>query len=286
VSTAEAVVGVRVPARSERSELRAIKVVWRRELIRFANDRMRIVTSLVQPLLFLFVLGSGLQQLSAASTHGVDLKTFIYPGILCISVMFIAMFSAASVVWDREFGFLREMMVAPVRRSSIVIGKCLGGATVASLQGVILIALAPTVGVPYDVPMMLGIFGLQLLLAFSITAFGVMVAARVAQMQSFMGLMQMVIMPMFFLSGALFPVTELPGWLAFLNRIDPLTYAVSPMRSLVFSHLDLSAQAEAALNPGITWFGWTVPTALEIATVAGLGLVMLAIAIWEFNAGE
>ncbi len=281
-----AVVGVEVPARSARSELRAIKVVWRRELIRFANDRMRIVTSLVQPLLFLFVLGSGLQQLSAASTHGVDLKTFIYPGILCISVMFIAMFSAASIVWDREFGFLREMMVAPVRRSSIVIGKCLGGATVASLQGVILIALAGAVHVPYDVPMMLGIFGLQLLLAFSITAFGVMVAARVTQMQSFMGLMQMVIMPMFFLSGALFPVTDLPGWLAFLNRIDPLTYAVSPMRSLVFSRLDLSAEAEAALNPGITWFGWTVPTALEILTIAALGLVMLAIAIWEFNAGE
>ena len=103
---------------------------------------MRIVTALIQPLLFLFVLGSGLQQLSSASTDGVDLKTFIYPGILCIAVMFTAMFSAASIVWDREFGFLREMMVAPVRRSSIVIGKCLGGATVASFQGVILLALA------------------------------------------------------------------------------------------------------------------------------------------------
>src|SRR5207245_9258900 len=131
-----------------RSELRAIKIVWRRELIRFVNDRMRIVTALVQPLLFLFVLGSGLQQLSRASTQGVDLKTFIYPGILCLAVMFTAMFAAASIVWDREFGFLREMMVAPVRRSSIVIGKCLGGATVAGFQGVILIAIAGTVHVP------------------------------------------------------------------------------------------------------------------------------------------
>jgi ABC-2 type transport system permease protein len=280
------VVDVRVPARSLRGELRAIKVVWRRELIRFRNEPLRIVTSLAQPLLFLFVLGSGLQQLSAASTHGVDLKTFIYPGVLCISVMFTAMFSAASIVWDREFGFLREMMVAPIRRSSIVIGKCFGGATVASLQGVILIVLAPTVGVPYSAPMILGIFALQLLLAFSITAFGVMVAARVKQMQSFMGLMQLLVMPMFFISGALFPVTNLPGWLAFLNRIDPLTYAVSPMRTLVFSHLALSSEAEAALNPGITWFGWTVPTALEIFTVFALGMTMLAIAIWEFNAGE
>jgi ABC-2 type transport system permease protein len=277
---------VRVPARSLASELRAIRIVWRRELIRFRNDRLRIVTSLVQPLLFLFVLGSGLQQLSSASTHGVNLKTFIYPGILCIAVMFTAMFSAASVVWDREFGFLREMMVAPVRRSSIVIGKCLGGATVAGFQGVIVICLAGAVHVPYDPLMILGIFGLQLLLAFSITAFGVMVAARIKQMQGFMGLMQMVVMPMFFISGALFPVSGLPGWLALLNRIDPLTYAVDPMRRIVFDHLDISAAARRALDPGVTWWGWRVPTLLEAAVIVALGLVMLTIAIWEFNISE
>jgi ABC-2 type transport system permease protein len=280
------VVTVRVPPRSWRSEVRAIKIVWRRELIRFSKDRMRIVTSLVQPLLFLFILGSGLQQLSAASTHGVNLKTFIYPGVLCISVMFTAMFSAASIVWDREFGFLREMMVAPIRRSSIVIGKCLGGATVASFQGVILLCLAGTVGVPYAPTLILAVFALQLLLAFSITAFGVMIAARVTQMQSFMGLMQMLVTPMFFISGALFPIANLPGWLAFLNRIDPITYAVSPMRTVVFSHLHISAAAKQTLNPAITWFGWDVPMALQIFTVAALGLLMLGIAIAEFNAGE
>ena len=144
------VVRVHVPKRSFASELRAIKIVWRRELIRFAHDRLRIVTSLVQPFLFLFVLGAGLQQLAAAGTHGVNLKTFIYPGILCMAVMFTAMFSAASIVWDREFGFLREMMVAPVRRSSIVIGKCFGGATVAAIQGVIVLAIAWLVDVPYS----------------------------------------------------------------------------------------------------------------------------------------
>jgi len=286
VATTADVVRVHVPARSWRSELRAVKIVWYRELIRFANDRVRIVTSLVQPLLFLFVLGAGLQQLSSASTDGVNLKTFIYPGVLCMSVMFTAMFSAASIVWDREYGFLREMMVAPVRRSSIVVGKCLGGATVAGFQGLIMIVLAPAVGVPYSVTLVLGVFALQLLLAFAITAFGVMVAARITQIQSFMGVMQLVVMPMFFLSGALFPVTNLPGWLAVLNRLDPLTYAVEPMRSLVFAHLDLSSSAEAALNPGITWFGWTVPVALSVFTVFALGMTMLAIAIWEFNAGD
>ena len=280
------VIRVRVPPRTLRSELRAVKIVWKRELIRFRADRMRIATSLVQPLLFLFVLGSGLQRLSNAGTHGVSLRTFIYPGILCIAVMFTAMFSAASIVWDREFGFLREMMVAPVTRASIVIGKCLGGATVASLQGVILICLAGVVNVPYDPLLLLGIFGLQLLLAFSITAFGVMVAVRIKQMQSFMGIMQMIVTPMFFISGALFPVSGLPGWLTVLNRVDPLTYAVDPMRRMVFSHLDISAAARHALDPGVTWWGWRVPGLLEAFAVFVLGMAMLGIAIWEFSATE
>src|SRR5205807_8966809 len=144
------VVRVQVPPRSLTSELRAARIMWRRDLIRFANDRIRIAAQLVQPLLFLFVLGGGLNTLARSGTFGVNLKTFIYPGILCISVMFSAMFAAASIVWDREFGFLREMLVAPIRRSSIVIGKTLGGATVASLQGLILVALAGAVDVPYD----------------------------------------------------------------------------------------------------------------------------------------
>ncbi len=280
------VVRVSVPKRTFASELRAIKIVWRREIIRYRTDRLRMITTLVQPLLFLFVLGSGLQQLSSASTHGVNLKTFIYPGILCISVMFTAMFSAASIVWDREFGFLREMMVAPIRRSSIVIGKCLGGATVASFQGVLIILLGPLVGVSYNVVLILGIFVLQLALAFSITAFGVMVAVRIKQMQSFMGVMQMIVMPMFFISGALFPVAGLPAWLAVLNRIDPLTYAVDPMRRLVFNHLSISPAARRALDPGVTWFGWHVPVVLEVAVIVGLGLIMLGIAIWEFSVTE
>jgi ABC-2 type transport system permease protein len=279
-------VRVTVPQRSLASELRAIKIVWRRELIRYRSDRLRMVTTLVQPLLFLFVLGSGLQRLSSAGTHGVSLKTFIYPGILCIAVMFTAMFSAASIVWDREFGFLREMMVAPILRSSIVIGKCLGGASVASIQGVIVICLAGLVGVPYDPLLILGIFVLQLLLAFSITAFGVMIAIRIKQMQSFMGVMQMIVTPMFFISGALFPPSGLPGWLTVLNRLDPLTYAVDPMRRLVFSHLSISPAARAALDPGITWWGWRVPSLLEAAMVVVLGIAMLGVAIWEFSRTE
>src|SRR2546421_4383808 len=277
---------VRVPARTLRSELRAIKVVWQRELVRFSRDRLRIITSLIQPFLFLFVLGTGLSRIASAGTHGVNLRTFVYPGVLCLAVMFTAIFSAASLVWDREFGFLREMMVAPVRRSSLVIGKCLGGATVAGGQGLIVIALAGLVHVPYAPGLVLGVFALQLLLAFSITAFGVMAAARMTQMQSFMALMQMAIMPMFFLAGALFPVSGLPGWLTVLNRVDPLTYAVDPMRRIVFSHLHISDAARRALDPGVTWWGWHVPGLVEAAVVAAIGAIMLAIAIFEFSRTE
>ncbi|HEX4109598.1 MAG TPA: ABC transporter permease [Solirubrobacteraceae bacterium] len=274
---------VRVPARSWAGELRAVRVVWRRELIRFSQDRLRIVTSLMQPFLFLFVLGTGLSKIASAGTHGVNLRTFVYPGVLCMAVMFTAMFSAASIVWDREFGFLREMLVAPVHRGSIVLGKCLGGATVASLQGVIVICLAGTVGVPYNAGLIAEIFALQVLLAFAITAFGVMVAARISQMQSFMALMQMAIMPMYFLAGSLFPVSGLPRWLEILNRIDPLTYAVDPMRRAVFSHLHISPAARRVLDPGVTWWGWHVPALVEAAVVGGLGLLMLALAIMQFS---
>src|SRR5207248_6571356 len=194
-------------------------------------------------------------------------------------------FSAASLVWDREFGFLREMMVAPVARASLVLGKCLGGATVAAFQGVIVICLAGLVGVPYVASLMLEIFALQLLLAFAITAFGVMVAARISQVQSFMALMQMAIMPMFFISGALFPVAGLPRWLEILNRIDPLTYAVDPMRRAVFSHLDISPAARHALDPGVTWWGWRVP-GVSAAMVGLIGMTMLAIAILQFSRVE
>lgn len=277
---------IHVPPHSIFSELRAMRIVWRRDLIRFVNDRVRMMATLVQPLLFLFVLGTGLQQLSSASTHGVNLKTFIYPGILCISVMFTAMFSAASIVWDREFGFLREMLVAPIRRSSIVIGKCFGGATVACTQGVIMILLAPLVGVPYSLQLIVGIFALQLLLAFTITAFGVMIAVRIKQMQAFFGVMQMIVMPMFFISGALFPVANLPAWLTFLNRIDPLTYAVDPMKKLVFSNIKIPEAARKVLDPGVTWFGWHVPVLVEVAVVVAIGLLCLSVAIWQFSRSE
>lgn len=279
---------VAVPERSIRADLRAVSIVWRRELIRFRTDRLRAVTSLVQPVLFLFILGTGLSRLAGRGLpSGVDFQTFIYPGVLAMSVLFTSIFSAASIVWDREFGFLREMLVAPVRRWAIVIGKCLGGATVATFQGVIFLALAGVAHVPYDPVLLLTLVGELLLLSFTLTAFGVMMAARIKQIQAFMALTQLFVLPLFFLSGALYPLNGLPSWLTLLTRIDPLTYIVDPMRHAVFSHLSAVGQsALRALSPGVTWNGWLVPTGLSLAIVGVMGLAMLGIAIAEFRKTE
>jgi len=282
-----ATIRVAVPERSLRHDLRAVSMVWRRELIRFRSDRLRAITALIQPVLFLFILGTGLSRLASHGLPaGVDFRTFIYPGVLAMSVLFTAIFSAASIVWDREFGFLREMLVAPVRRWAIVVGKCLGGATVATFQGIIFLALAGVAHVPYSPTLLLVLAGELLLLSFTLTAFGVMMAARIKQIQAFMALTQMTVMPLFFLSGALYPLNGLPGWLTVLTRIDPLTYVVSPMRDAVFSHLSVSPLAAAALSPGITWFGWVVPVGLSLTIVAVMGAAMLGIGIAEFRKTE
>lgn len=279
------VAGVRVPNRTTGGELRAIKIVFYRELLRFLDDRIRIVTALIQPILFLFVLGSGLGTLVDLGP-GLSLRTFFYPGILCMAVLMTAMQAAGSVVWDREYGFLREMLVAPVRRGSLVLGKCLGGAAIAGFQGLVVIAIAGLVRVPYNLSLMVEVFGIQLLLAFTICAFGMMMASRIQQMQSFFALNMLMIMPMYFLSGSMFPSRHLPIWLNILNRIDPLTYAVDPLRRLVFNHLNVTPALRAKLDAGVSWNGWRVPTGLEVGVIAVMGLLMLSIAILAFSRSE
>jgi ABC-2 type transport system permease protein len=286
---AELVAEIRValPEHGLGHELRAVNIVWRRELIRFRTDRLRAITSLIQPFLFLFVLGTGLSTLARRGMPpGVDFKTFIYPGVLAMSVLFTAVFSAGSIVWDREFGFLREMLVAPVRRASIVVGKCLGGATISTFQGVVFLALAWFAHVSYNPVVLLTLVGELLLLSFTLTAFGLMMAARIKQFQSFMALTQMLVMPLFFLSGALYPLNGLPTWLSVLTRIDPLTYIVGPMRQAVFGHLGIPAPSVQRLAPSITWGGWAVPVGVSLGIVAVMGLTMMGVAIAEFRKTE
>jgi ABC-2 type transport system permease protein len=265
------------------ADIRAARIVCHRELLRWLKDRRRLLAGLVQPLLWLFVLGTGLSRVVSVGNENVDFRTFLFPGVLATSVMFTAVFAGVSVVWDREFGFLREMLVAPIRRSSIMAGKCLGGAIVATAQAVVILALAGLCGVPYSPVLMLELLGVLFLSSMSITAFGLLLGARVSNIQSVMPVIQTVITPMMFLSGALYPTSGLPTWLALATKVNPVTYAVNPMRHVVFSHLDLTPQAARVLDPQLTWAGWPVPFALQLVVLTALGLVTFAIAVQRFS---
>jgi ABC-2 type transport system permease protein len=265
------------------ADLRAARIVCHRELLRWVKDRRRLMAGLVQPLLWLFVLGTGLSRVVAVGNESVDFRTFLFPGVLATSVMFTAVFAGVSVVWDREFGFLREMLVAPIRRSSIMAGKCLGGAIVATGQAVVILALAGLCGVPYSPVLMIELLGVLFLASMSITAFGLLLGARVANIQSVMPVIQTVITPMMFLSGALYPTSGLPTWLALATKINPVTYAVNPMRHVVFSHIDLTPEAARVLDPQLTWAGWPVPFALQLLVLAALGLMTFAVAVQRFS---
>jgi ABC-2 type transport system permease protein len=263
------------------TELRAIRIVWLRDMIRFWHDKPRIVASALQPALYLLVFGTGMGA-SMRPSEDVDLPVFLFPGVLAMATLFTCFFSAGSLVWDREFGFMREMLVAPVRRSAIVIGKALGGATTGMLQGITVLALGGLVGVPYSLPMILVLLGQLAILSFAITSIGVLVAVRIRTFQAFMATVQIIIMPMFFLSGALFPLRGLPTWLEVLTLLDPLTYAVDPMRRQVLANVP----GADPLEFGVAWSGWIVPAPLALAIVFGFGVVALAIAARLFARSE
>jgi len=269
-----------------RGDLRGVRVVSQRELLRFFRDRTRMVTSFVQPVLFLFVLGTGFSTIARTNGSGITFKTFMFPGIIGMTVLFTAVFSAISIVWDRESGFLREILVAPIARWALVLGKCLGGTIVATAQGLIVLALAGAVGVPYSPLMLVTIVGEMALMAFSLTAFGILVASRIEQMQSFQVVVQFFVMPMFFLSGAMFPLSGLPAWLTALTKIDPLSYAVDPLRRAVFEHLKLSQATSTILNPGMSWNGWTLPVAVELGMVGAMAVLLLGMAMHAFSRAE
>ncbi|MDF2966694.1 MAG: type transporter [Nocardioidaceae bacterium] len=266
-------------------QLRATWVVCRRELLRFGKDKARMLTMLLQPLLFIFVMGTGLGSI-VDTGGGTDFRTFLFPGVLATSVLFTAAFSGISLVWDREFGFLREMMVAPISRSSIIWGKCLGGAIVATGQSLILLALIGTVGIPYSPVLLVQLVGCLFLGSLLLTALGVLLSTRIKTIQAAMPISQMLIMPMMFLSGSLFPVSGLPDWLAVLTKLNPLTYVVQPMRHLVLEQLSLTDVERERLLPVITWFGWSVPVGVQLIAVGAITLALVALAARTFRTVE
>jgi ABC-2 type transport system permease protein len=282
---AGAVVPVRRPAVREPGwghEVRTAAMVWGRELLRFGRTRIRILTGFTQPILFLFVLGYGISPL-VGTTGGFDFKKFVFPGVVAMSVVSTAIFGAMSIVWDREFGFMREMLVAPASRAALVVGKVLGGATVATMQGTVMLALAPAIGVHLTVLLVIEVIGLALLMAVALTCLGVFLASRIDRMESFGVVVQLVLFPMLFLSGAMFPLSGLPSWLSVLTRINPLTYAVDPLRRTVFAAQHLPPAAQARFPTGVELFGWTLGTAVELAVVTAIAAVFLALSVRAFG---
>jgi ABC-2 type transport system permease protein len=277
------------PLAEVRSDLshqaRATWVVTRRELLRLKQDRTRILTMLLQPVLFIFVMGTGLGSI-VDTGGGLDFRTFLYPGVLATSVLFTAAFAGISLVWDREFGFLREMMVAPISRASIIWGKCLGGAVVATVQSLLLLALVGTVGIPYDPALLAELVGCLFLGSLLLTALGVLLSTRIKTIQAAMPVSQLLIMPMMFLSGSLFPIAGLPGWLSVLTRLNPLTYVVQPMRHLVLQRLDLTAAEQERLLPAVTWLGWQVPVGVQLLTVSVITVALVGLAARLFRTTE
>jgi len=259
-----------------RRSLRAIRMVWVRDLIRLRRTPTRIVTGVAQPLLFLFVLGAGLENLIGSQrAGGVDYQQYLFPGILAMSVLTSSLFSAIAIVWDREFGFMREMLVAPVSRSALVFGKALGGGSVAVLQGLILVVVAPIVGVHFTVGSFFAMVGFLLLLAFALTAFGIVIASRMQRMESFQMVMALVLQPMIFLSGAIFPLVDLPKWLAVVTRLNPATYGIDAIRRVLLPNI-----------APLTIFGWVVPLWADALITLAFGTTMLTLAVRLFAQTE
>lgn len=269
------------------ASLRAVYIIWYRDVLRFWRDRMRVAASFAMPVLYLFVFGTGLgSSLRGASgafgASGIGYQQFIFPGIIGMSVLFTAIFGAMSIVWDREFGFLKEVLVAPINRAAVAVGKTLGGATQALIQGVILLIFAPIAGVKLTIVGVLELVPLIFVLAFSLSALGVAIGARMRSMQGFQMVTQFIMMPMFFLAGALFPLQGLPAWMTVLTRLDPASYGVDPLRRTVLGAAGVPPRLTDKVV-GLSVFGQTLAVWTEELLLVGFGLVMLALAIRSFR---
>lgn len=260
---------------SIKRNIRGAYTIWYRDVVRFKRDRVRMLSSLGMPVVYLFVFGSGLSPAMAEMGGGhIDFKQFMFPGVLTMTVLFTSVFSAVSIVWDREFGFLKEVMVAPVSRVAVALGKVAGGSTVSLLQGLIVLLLAPVLGVDLSVSQLVTLIGLMVLLAIMMTALGILIAARQTSMEGFHMMMNFVLLPMFFLSGAFFPLRGVPIWMELLSKLDPVTYGVDPLRQVSLRALvPAELMHTIALNP-LTY---------NVIIMAAFSVLFLIPAVWLFG---
>ncbi|MGA3109816.1 MAG: ABC transporter permease [Candidatus Bathyarchaeia archaeon] len=214
------------------SELRGIYTLWLREVKRYTREKTRLISSFIQPLLWLVIFGSGMR-FAGAGLVGITYQQFIFPGIVGQTLLFTSMFMGISVIWDREFGFLKEILVAPISRISVFVGKMLGGSTDAVIQGSFVFVFSFLVGIRFDPGSFLVSLPVMLLITFGLVSIGLTLASLMGSLESFGVIQTFVNLPLFFLSGALFPLTYVPQWLRWVSVVDPLTYGVDALRVMV-----------------------------------------------------
>ena len=289
--TAEA--AARVATRSPRratgraSFLQVVRVIWMREVLIYVRDRPRMISAFVMPIMMLVMFGEGLGNSIATLPGGIGYRQFIFPGMVAMIVLMNSVFSGVSIVTDRQFGFLREILVAPVSRTAICIGKITGGATIALVNGMVMFVIAPFLGIELTFEIVVKLIGLIALVAFMLTGLGVALGSRLRSVESFQMLSQVVIMPAMFLSGIFFPINNVPLWMDVIVKLNPVTYAVAPIREIALSEQLKALPADAPFQiTHVDWFGYTLSTWEEIGVVVVFGAAMLSIAIHAIRTTE
>ena len=232
--------------------LPVMTLCWR-EVVRFCRQRSRLVGAFVQPFVFWLLLGGGLRASfrPPGTPPGTSYVEYVYPGIIAMVLLFTAIFATISVIEDRRMGFLQGVLVSPVSRSSIVLGQALGGTTLALVQGIIFLLLAPAAGVPLTVASVLWMVLVMFLVAFGLTSLGLVIAWRLESTQGFHAVMNLILLPMWVLSGAFFPATGVPGWLGWTMRLNPLTYGMAALRRCLYLGNPAAAGPVPHLTPAL-----------------------------------
>ncbi len=225
-------------------EANVIYVLVAREFKKFVREKSRLISTLARPLIWLFLVGGGMSRLvspgiGAFSGRGISYIQFIFPGILGMTILFSAIFSSISIIWDKEFGLMKEILVAPVSRLSIVIGKALSGTIVSVLQASIILALFPFLGLKLGILAVIEVVLISILLSFCIASLGIVIATFYESFESFSVIMNFIVMPMFFLSGAMYPVRLLPEVLKLVTRLNPFTYGIDALKHVIFRGTDV-----------------------------------------------
>ena len=247
-------------------EANAIYVIVLRELIKFFRAKSRLLTTLARPVIWLFLVGGGMSRLVSPSM-GVDYMQFIFPGILGMTILFSSIFSSISIIWDKEFGLMKAILVAPVSRFSIVIGKALSGTIISSMQAVIILLLFPFLGITLSPLSFFYVIIICLLLSFAISTLGIVIATFYESFESFSVIMNFIVMPMFFLSGAMYPVNKLPTILKVISQLNPLTYGIDALKH--------------AILKGSNLFDFSVATDLAVLIACSIVFTITASIIFE-----